>query len=490
MGQSSRIMVALAISIAAVGYFFQTSYMIGDLLQKSIGKTSSEGRTESDDLAGRGSSMRRIAPENTTSSLRITFSSDMAPNGLDRSNPNSTTTGIMNTVDSKKKTGVMSHHENAVKERDLIQTRARQYLANENRPHPPKDLTMGAFIHMYKTGGSTLSQLLTYGCHSFAMSYCKQKINSKAFRTNETAVSKLTTYYHTPDFNSKKNGLFGEKGAQHDFYLFTIRDPLDHIISGFLYQHPLNVMTEAFHEFKKTERYSKIMADVNVTLDESEYEKGAYNEFLKDVANINGRGNARFRMIMKRANSANKTILTMQRANRANETSPSIFYCAPTLEDFATMLDSSIGDTTTSGNCSRLAKNIMDLRNSKIHTETCPSIALSLTYVTSNLSGASLTNKTILSVRTEHLNNDWILANEYLGQKEGTVVVPMKNLRDSSLLDRPVTKEQLSEAGRRKLCNLLQKEYSVYLSMLRQAANIPTGEFEKSFALARKNCPW
>jgi hypothetical protein len=85
----------------------------------------------------------------------------------------------------------------------------------------------GAFVHLGKTGGSTISVVLRNGCHSFLPHPCRNV-------TNETIASKLVqSYYHVPDFGLLKQGL-------HDFYLVSTRDPLDRFVSSFVYEHFAN----------------------------------------------------------------------------------------------------------------------------------------------------------------------------------------------------------------------------------------------------------
>lgn len=85
----------------------------------------------------------------------------------------------------------------------------------------------GAFVHIGKTGGSTLSVLLRNGCHSYMRHPCRNV-------TDETTASqRIQSYYHVPDF-----GLLPQ--SKHDFYLVTVRDPLDRTISGFVYDHYRN----------------------------------------------------------------------------------------------------------------------------------------------------------------------------------------------------------------------------------------------------------
>ena len=85
----------------------------------------------------------------------------------------------------------------------------------------------GAFVHLGKTGGSTLSILLRNGCHSFQAHPCRNV-------THETIASQLIeSYYHVPDF-----GLLPQ--SQHDFYLVSTRDPLERVVSSFVYEHYWN----------------------------------------------------------------------------------------------------------------------------------------------------------------------------------------------------------------------------------------------------------
>eukprot|EP00980_Cylindrotheca_fusiformis_P003507 scaffold781_cov132-Cylindrotheca_fusiformis.AAC.26 len=99
---------------------------------------------------------------------------------------------------------------------------------------PPK--TPGAIIHVGKSGGSTLASVLRNGCHSFMKKPCR-KI------ANESIVSKVTTYYHTPDWE-----ILGKK--EYDFYLWLLRDPFARTVSAFRYSHPANIN-------KRQERFQK-----------------------------------------------------------------------------------------------------------------------------------------------------------------------------------------------------------------------------------------
>ncbi len=126
------------------------------------------------------------------------------------------------------------------------------------------------FIHMGKTGGSTLSLLLRYGCHSFLRPKHKQPCRVVP---NETLTSKLVhTYYHIPDFHKLPK-------SKHQIYIMTTRDVFDRTVSAFLYNHPQNI---PYYE------------DATITDEEIEQGKILYKCFpsLEAFASVLNRGNS------------------------------------------------------------------------------------------------------------------------------------------------------------------------------------------------------
>ena len=92
----------------------------------------------------------------------------------------------------------------------------------------PKKSSIG-YIHVGKTGGSTISQLLRNGCHSYLPKPCRVV-------ANETVVSKLVEhYYHVPDFHTLPTS--GDES-----YILSVRDVYDRTVSAFLYSHPKNAI--------------------------------------------------------------------------------------------------------------------------------------------------------------------------------------------------------------------------------------------------------
>jgi hypothetical protein len=98
------------------------------------------------------------------------------------------------------------------------------WLEHAESTKPPR--TPGAFLHIGKTGGSTLSLNLRNGCHSWVSKPCKIPVN-------ESYISQLSTYYHVPDFQKLNKTAYS-------FYTISLRDPLDRTLSAFTFMHPAN----------------------------------------------------------------------------------------------------------------------------------------------------------------------------------------------------------------------------------------------------------
>jgi hypothetical protein len=156
-------------------------------------------------------------------------------------------TEIRRTINTTTSPRTGSNEMNSVVAKNALQILAQEHNRNDQtRPVPPDQRTLGAFIHVGKTGGSTLCFYLRYDCHSFKFrdGYCHVKPYDE---NTTTPVSNLTTYFHVPDFTKKKPyGLFS-KQFLYNFYVFTLRDPFDRAVSAFLYQHPDNIVGELIY---------------------------------------------------------------------------------------------------------------------------------------------------------------------------------------------------------------------------------------------------
>lgn len=112
---------------------------------------------------------------------------------------------------------------------------------------PPRDSSFhsAGFVHIGKTGGSTISTLLRNGCTSFVEGPCRNI-------THETAVSKYVEhYYHVPDF-------WRLPETKHEAFIISIRDPFDRSVSSLLYHHPRNAEVYKLRQTKKQLYYGPI----------------------------------------------------------------------------------------------------------------------------------------------------------------------------------------------------------------------------------------
>lgn len=338
-----------------------------------------------------------------------------------------------------------------------LQRRAREILMNEQSAKPPN--TLGAFIHLGKTGGSSLSTLLNNGCHSWVPKPCRDDLAHASFdMKHETILSKLTTYYHTPDFSNKVM-FHNLKSNIHEFIVITVRDPFERMVSKYVYSHPALLIVNKFEAFKKTAQFTIQMRKLG-----SEAAVYAFRE-----AKIQDKHREIF----------------------------DVYECFPTLEAFAMLLDDVLDhkaehwrDSMKRGDCANVAKlavNPFAIDDAGFETL--------LTHFHWNLvsmyqSHAGIDAYPTMALRTEHLNTDWIASNRYLGQ-DGDVLSPVKKLRDtSSTIQSSVVSKDLSKEGRKKVCIALKDEYNYYLSIIWNSINLKQDEKLESLEYSRKNCPW
>ena len=277
-----------------------------------------------------------------------------------------------------------------------------------------QDPTGGAFVHIGKTGGSTLSKLMRNGCPSMIERPCYQV-------PHETAVSqRVNSYYHVMDF-----GLLPQ--SHHDFYLLSLRDPFDRLISAFCYEHMRNR-----HATNNT---------------------GSLNRFQIKVLD-------------------------------------NAYKCFPTLEDFASYFQQGDPyqfhypykyNIVEPKPCREFALAVFHGKVRLFHH-----LYFNYHQIRNLIPNAK--EQTILATRLETLWEDWASVNTYLGQSAETIVIPDAHLRDTSQLDLPVTKE-LSPEGREALCLALQMEYDAYFWLVSRAKNLNKQDLAATLVRARQRCP-
>lgn len=122
---------------------------------------------------------------------------------------------------------------------------------------PPRDSSLhtAGFVHIGKTGGSTISTLLRNGCTSFVGGSCRNI-------THETVVSKYVEhYYHVPDF-------WRLPETKHEAFIISIRDPFDRSVSSLLYHHPRNAEVYQLRQTKKQLYYGPLAYSCFPTLED------------------------------------------------------------------------------------------------------------------------------------------------------------------------------------------------------------------------------
>jgi len=298
----------------------------------------------------------------------------------------------------------------------------------ETPKHPPH--TPGAFIHIGKTGGSTLSLLLRNGCHSTVPKPCPSGMKNLS---NESYASLLTTYYHKPDFT---NGKLSKHS--YEFYILSVRDPLLRTISAFLYEHPENIIAEIIYRNKITR-------------------PGAKRKVAQKIRKMVTGGDYDF-----------------------------YYECFPTLEIFASYFGNDMpahDKITNTEDCAHLADKVLTENSRRSH------LFWNYENIVSLMKKGGYDNSVdILVVRNEFKWEDWITTNVWLGQEGFIATHPRVIGRNSQEYNMPVTK-YISKAGRENICRALKKEYSIYLQLLKNSANLRPKEIQDSLRIAREKCP-
>jgi hypothetical protein len=300
----------------------------------------------------------------------------------------------------------------------------------------------GAFVHIGKTGGSTISKLLRNGCHAVYPKPCRNV-------TNETIISQLVSdYYHGKSFlyllfsipgldylnNILATSFFSSvpdfwklPTSNHKFYIVSVRDPLDRTVSAFVYGHPKNIRA----------RGEEVQ--------------------MNNISLIAGR-------------VAYRCFPSLERwADHLGEDSYHFDY--PMAHDY---LDSR--------NCTSLARAAIHNR-----VRFFSHLFFNMESVITKIP-ATTNQPTLYAIRQEHLWKDWKDVNHLLGQR-GEIVIPhQSNLRNVATVRQPV-KRKLSDAGRDRLCRALEEEYKTYFGFLKKAVNVKETDVTEAMEYSKRQCP-
>lgn len=174
------------------------------------------------------------------------------------------------------------------------------------------------------------------------------------------------------------------------------------------------------------------------------------------------------------------------------------YACFPTLDSFAEsliMAEETVSSSASQSNpMQRCQMTALIMSNASTVSDELVHFRYSYSTIWEHIQNRD--TATMLMLRSEFLQQDWISANEYLGQ-----TIPLSSFerkvfdhgpRERSIsnpITLPVPNELRSEKGTIALCHALRIEYHVYLLLLQRAVNLSEPEKEASFQLARQSCP-
>ncbi|CAB9506810.1 unknown protein (Partial), partial [Seminavis robusta] len=298
-----------------------------------------------------------------------------------------------------------------------------------NKEAPYAHLKDGAFIHLGKTGGSTLAGLLRDGCHSFLPHPCE---NHPIIDSDQETQASLKTphYYHIPDF------IMLPFHPVREFYIVTLRDPLERTKSAFVYSHPKNDKTLKLHD----RGWQRVLKMNKWDMDKVMQCFPTLEQFVQNIGDGNAYRNFEYPWLPKQ-----RMILFQD-------------------------------------NCTNFARAAMNHRiKPMVHLE------WNLEHIYESMNAAW--NQTVIfATRQEHMAQDWQSLNHMLGEtKDTTKFWPEKKVRDVSKVQLPVPNE-LSEEGRVQLCRALRGEYQRYVEYLFASVNLSPQDRQDSLEFAKKSC--
>ena len=398
-----------------------------------------------------------------------------------------------------------------------------------------------AFVHIGKTGGSTLSVLLRNGCHSWIPHPCRTIDKEEESLASQSIVS----YYHVADF-----GLLPQ--SQHDVYVVTVRDPLDRTISAFTYGHYDNI--EARNEthdliplklrrryqqacqicFPTLEDFAQLLITTtkrttkrtrttnNTTTTQEDDDKKKENDVRDDEYYDDMTFSYPYRRNVLNYDSCQDLARAMLHGRV--RTFPHLYFNYQKIHSLLLLEEDKNDKNNDDNNGSN--KNNDDNKNKNNNSN-----GNNGTNGTTTQQQQQPRQRLILVTRLEHLWQDWMTVNEYLGRRNHTIteesITPTtttttqehgKNdkhdqsppptqhdqqqqqqhyyhqqqqyhhIRNTATLDLPVTRH-LSVKGHDSLCRALQWEYIAYFQLLIQAQNLQTLDFIQSIMLAQQHCP-
>ena len=353
----------------------------------------------------------------------------------------------------------------------VFDTAPRHHSQLEDYSYLPND---GAFLHVGKTGGSTLATQLRNGCHSFIPKPCPLFDNT----TNEMAASrKIQIYYHVPDFHRLPNQPLPS------WLIVTLRDPYERTRSAFVYGHPRNAEAAGGmathwqnaldwiqeHDANSTQTSGK--QTMTSPMDRLTKCFPTLQQFVDHLGQAQDYRHFDYPSLSL-ARELNQT--NCQDFCRAvlNHRVPALSHLYYNLEHIRQMLMGQGAAEWKTLTKSKRPKDVQRLRELQENRTT------------------ALRQIVVFATRKEQLIQDWDTINAMLndGNHSQSTTTVAKQQRNISHLALPVPNE-LNQAGRQQLCYALRGEYEAYLWFLERAVNLGKGDIQNALWKAKRNCP-
>ena len=335
----------------------------------------------------------------------------------------------------------------------------------------------GAFVHLGKTGGSSLSVLLRNGCHSWLPHPCRTAI------VNESAASHwIVSYYHVADM-----GLLPR--SQHATYVISIRDPLLRTLSALQYHHALNVQARnewdtIHHKYRR--RYQTVCQTCFPTLEHFVRHLGddidKSNDVSLDFTYPFGKNEMEFQ-------PPRSSCTDFVRALFHGRVRPFI-HLYFNYQRLLELLPSPQQETTTALSSSsdvvwlvtRLEHLWEDWKVvNHFVEEHYPAVTTQQAYDSFRQQEDDPQAATVHHHHHHHSNPDE-------NQNDTTAENNGIHIRNTAHLNLPVSRT-LSPSAQAILCRALQSEYNAYFQILGQAQNINRADLIQALVTARQACP-
>lgn len=321
-----------------------------------------------------------------------------------------------------------------------------------------------AFVHIGKSGGSTISLLLQNGCMTAAdlpNSCEEERWKSIPGQIEETILSKRIQFYlHTPHVES---GRMAEYYNRITSVVVVARHPLERFISAFLSRHPKNIDHTRHRNHVIRDRAAK--ADVEPPIwskaifgsgdrEADQYHRSAFKGCypnLEEFAKCAQPGKVSEEIANKVFNT---TIYWKQRGNQ---------------------------ERNISLHCREICRGVVTGTNGYIQH-----IFLNYEAFLKDLSS----NKEVFVIRTKHLWEDWTKINKMLGEKR-YIEIPDRGTEAERINARgrlPV-KSNLSKEGQKIICQFLKTDIKVYTDLLNRAVNLSDDDVREALEEVQNSCP-